>query len=251
MPGLRWSVFIGEPFTLEQAAAWADAAPHSQIENIYGPTELTVSCTSYLLPANREEWPDGGNGTVPIGLPYPHVEILVAGADGVAAEEGELCVRGIQRFSGYLDPADNAGRFHCPELERVLAYDGTEPLTDEHWYRTGDRVRWVDGKLVHLGRLDRQVKLRGYRMELGDIEAAIRRLPGVVDAAVVVVRDRGEPALIGFHTGAAETSARADLAAMLPAYMVPQRISGLAALPLNANGKTDYHKVMDLASALF
>ncbi|MFF9011061.1 AMP-binding protein [Streptomyces goshikiensis] len=250
MPGLRWSVFIGEPFTLEQAAAWAEAAPHSRIENIYGPTELTVSCTSHLLPADRDDWPDSGNGTVPIGLPYPHVEILVVDADGAASEEGELCVRGIQRFGGYLDPAENSGRFHCPGPERVHAYNGTGPLTDEHWYRTGDRVRWVDGELVHLGRLDRQVKLRGFRMELGDIEAAIRRLPGVEDAAVVVVRGQGEPALVGFHTGEADKSARAELAAMLPAYMVPQRLSGLAQLPLNANGKTDYLKVTDLASAL-
>nr|WP_276571121.1 AMP-binding protein [Kibdelosporangium phytohabitans] len=102
MPGLRWSMFCGEP----------------------------------------------PNGTVPIGTPYPRLEHLVL-------DDGELCLRGPQRFPGYLDKADNTGRF-LGEDEQI--HDGSTELTDAHWYRTGDRVTCCDGQLVHLGRIDHQVK---------------------------------------------------------------------------------------------
>ncbi|MCA2183178.1 AMP-binding protein [Nonomuraea glycinis] len=243
MPSLRWSLFCGEPLSLRQAGAWQAAAPGSVLENLYGPTELTISCTQYRLPADPAAWPGTANGTVPIGLPYPGVEHVVLDGDGRPADEGELCLRGVQRFPGYADPADDAGRF--VSFDGVRARDG-EAVTEESWYRTGDRVAWRDGLLVHLGRLDQQVKISGHRVELGEIEATLRGLPGVLEAVVLALPDRdGELALEAACTGHGldGVALAKGVAEVLPGYMVPRTVTVLEALPLNANGKVDRRAV--------
>lgn len=249
MPTLRVSLFAGEPLTLHQADAWRLAAPHSLLENFYGPTEVTITCSEYRLPADRNAWPQPANGTVPIGTVYPHLEHLILDAEDREADEGELCVRGSQRFPGYLDPANNRDRFIDYDAGRARAYDGATPLEARHWYRTGDRVARVDGVLVHLGRLDQQVKVRGYRVELGEIEAALRDQPGVHDAVVLpVASGDGELDLEAVCAGL-NIDADALLAALrlrLPAYMVPREISVFAELPLNANGKIDRRAIAAL-----
>lgn len=245
MPTLRKSAFIGEAFTRQQAQAWRAAAPNSALINLYGPTELTVSCTEYTLPANPAEWPYPANGTVPIGVAYPNMEYIVLDEHGQRADEGELCFRGPQRFPGYLDPANNVGRFFEFDGNGAVAYAGTTPLTDQHWYRTGDRVRHcieLGGQLVHLGRLDHQVKIRGYRVELGEIEAALRDQPGVRDAVVLALPGAdGEADLEAVCTGASLDAAKhlTALRSRLPSYMVPRNVTFLDELPLNQNGKTD------------
>ncbi|MFE0376911.1 AMP-binding protein [Streptomyces inhibens] len=232
MPTLRSSMFCGEPLTLQQAEAWQQAAPHSQVENAYGPTELTVTCTAYRLPPDRSDWPAPANGTVPIGTPHEGVQLLL--------HDGELCVRGPQRFPGYLDPANNADRFLAPDGS---PYDPTTALTDAHWYRTGDRVARAgeDRPLVHLGRGDQQVQVHGYRVELTEVEAALRALPGVMDAAVLPRTTPGGTELTAAYTGTpgTEDGLRTALRDRLPAYMVPATLTGLDALPLNRNGKVD------------
>jgi amino acid adenylation domain-containing protein len=172
---LRYSIFIGEQLTYRQASAWRAVAPGAVIDNVYGPTELTVACTEYRLPRSPERWPVTSNDTVPIGPLYDFLESVVLDQSGRPADEGELCVRGPQRFDGYLDEEDDRGRFVIRRGDTFDAYDGTGALTAHDYYRTGDRVRVESGHLVHLGRLDDQVKIRGYRVELGEIEAAMRR----------------------------------------------------------------------------
>lgn len=242
MPTLRWSVFCGEALTLSQAEAWRAAAPNSALENSYGPTEVTITCSGYRVPDQVERWPRPANGTVPIGTMYPGLETVIVGDDGTPAADGELCVRGPQRFPGYLDPADNAGRFVTLDGERAGVYDGSAPLTERHWYRTGDRVRIEDGQLVHHGRLDHQIKIRGYRVELGEIEAALREQPGVRDAYVVAIAGaNGELDLEAAYTGEAQDAETllAGLRTRLPGYMVPRGATAFDALPLNPNGKVD------------
>ena len=180
---------------------------------------------------------------MPIGRPYPGVARLVLDGAGRPAAEGELCLRGVQRFPGYHDPGVNAGRF--------VAFDGVratpaEPagatVAPELWYRTGDRVAWRDGLLVHLGRLDQQVKISGHRVELGEVEAALRDQPGVHEAVVLAVPDAdGEPALEAACTGVDldPVALVKGVAAVLPGYMVPRSVTLLDELPLNANGKVD------------
>ncbi|ACZ86435.1 AMP-binding protein [Streptosporangium roseum] len=251
MPSLRWSLFAGEQLTLGHAGAWADAAPNSVIENLYGPTELTVTCTRYRLPADRGDWPETANGTVPIGTVHDHLDSIILDGDGRPADDGELCVGGVQRFPGYLDPRQNAGRFVALNDGRGVVYDGAEPLTGRHWYRTGDRVAGEGGHLVHLGRVDDQVKVRGYRIEPGEIEAALRRHADVLDVAVVpVTAGDGEVDLLAAYTGGPVPGG--ELAALvrriLPAHMTPSAFVNLRDLPLNPNGKTDRKRLADLLS---
>jgi amino acid adenylation domain-containing protein len=234
MPDLRWSLFCGEPLTAAQAAAWQAAAPGSVLENLYGPTELTLSCSQFRYSA---DWRGSAGDSVPIGDLYPGVEALVIDDQGVPADIGELCVRGPQRFPGYLDPADNAGRFVRFDHGRAVVVGESAA---EFWYRTGDRVRRSEDGLVHLGRLDQQVKVRGYRVELGEIEVALRSLPGVRDAVVVAVPGRrGETKLVATCTGRPADDLLAVLRTRLPEYMVPETLTVVDTLPLNANGKID------------
>ena len=249
MPGLRASLFAGEPLTLQQAEAWQAAAPNGYIENFYGPTETTITCSEYRLPADRTAWPRTPNGTVPIGQVYPRLDRRIIGPDGEVGAQGELCIRGDQRFAGYLNPSDNRDRFFSFEGGRATPYDGVGPLTDEHWYRTGDSVTAVGDALLHLGRLDQQIKLNGYRIELGEIESALRGQDGVHDAVVVPIAGKmGEVDLKAMCTGPRVSPERLKIALLerLPAYMVPRAIIGVPELPLNANGKIDRRVIVDM-----
>ncbi|MFD8232886.1 amino acid adenylation domain-containing protein [Streptomyces sp. NPDC059696] len=246
LPDLRWGLFAGEQLTLKQAAAWHRAAPRAVIENLYGPTELTVTCTTYRLPADPADWPETRNASVPIGRRLPHLEHIVLDETGRPAAEGELCVRGVQRFAGYLDPENNAGRFLTWEPGAAARVHAThEAPAAGLWYRTGDRVVEEDGVLTHLGRLDAQVQVHGYRVELGEVEAALGSHPGVEDAAVVF--DGTD--LRALYTGASVPVAELAgwVAGRLPAYMVPGRFLRVDRFPLNDNGKLDRKKLETLA----
>jgi non-ribosomal peptide synthetase component F len=228
---LRYSMFIGEQLQRDLVETWLRVAPGTVVENVYGPTETVVSCSRYRLPAEPGRWPVTSNDTVPIGSVYPHLEqLLVDGAGRVADTEGELCVRGPQRFGGYLDPADDAGRFLRVDGDRAEVYDGT-----------GDRVRIEHGEPVHLGRLDHQVKIRGHRIELGEVETALRRHPQLREVIATTAAIDGEPELVAGYTGQPVpwTTLAHWLRQQLPVHMVPRRFIHLDALPRNANGKVD------------
>jgi amino acid adenylation domain-containing protein len=245
---VRHSVFCGEQLTLSNARAWHAVAPGSVIVNAHGPTETTVLCGDYPLPADEAMWPHTSNDSVPLTLPYPHLESVVVDADGNLADEGELCVRGPQRFDGYLDPADDAGRF-CARVGNRVVTVSDEPVRPEHYFRTGDVLRRDAGAWVHVGRVDHQVQVRGYRVELGEVEAALRRTDGVRGAVVVTARRDGEIELVGFYTGASPVAeVRRAVRRRLPIYMVPRRLVQLPSLPLNANGKFDRPQLHELAT---
>jgi acyl-coenzyme A synthetase/AMP-(fatty) acid ligase len=171
------------------------------------------------------------------------LEYLVLNDEMRPAEIGELCIRGAQRFSGYLNREHNAGRFLRFGPDGIEIAGAGTPLTDEHWYRTGDRVTLAGGVLTHLGRTDRQVKVNGHRVELAEIEAALLGHPGVTEAAVrhdpTTALSRG---LHAFCVGdqAVEDGLAAFLADTLPRHMLPDRYTWLPRLPRNANGKVDY-----------
>ncbi|MEN3356434.1 MAG: hypothetical protein V7637_416 [Mycobacteriales bacterium] len=247
MPQLRGGFFGGEALTLEQVEAWSAAAPNARIFNCYGPTETTVTVTAYRVPLDPAHWPVTSNRSMPIGELYPHLEYVLLDADFRPGDDGELCVRGSQRFPGYLDPSENAGRFVSFDGEQAWLYDGREPLTAEHWYRTGDRVRREDGELVHLGRIDDQIKVRGNRVELGEIESALRKHPAI--AEVVVLTPPGPDGEIDLHavyTG--EEVADADFARLiedLPMYMHPRGFHHRDEIPLTTVGKVDRKRLTE------
>jgi len=184
---------------------------------------------------------------VPIGEPFPQMEPLVADdalREVAPGEIGELLMTGPQLSAGYWrDPERTAAAFVVPpERERVF-------------YRTGDRVRRPkDGApLVYLGRVDHQIKIQGYRVELGEIEAALREEAGV-EAAIAVGWPRnagGADGVVAF-LGADELdldAVRARLAARLPGYMVPRELRLIASFPLNANGKIDRGALLALLAS--
>jgi amino acid adenylation domain-containing protein len=241
MPTLRLSSFGGEPLSIEQVEDWTTAAPNTAVINCYGPTETTVIVTAYEVPAGAGARFESSNRSIPIGDVYASLDHVLLDADLRPCDDGELCIRGPQRFPGYLDPAQNVGRFVAFDGVRGRLYDGAEPLTAEHWYRTGDRVRRESGELVHQGRIDHQVKVRGNRVELGEIEAALRVHPDVVEAVVVTVTAAdGELDLHAVYTGAALAGeALAALVRDLPPYMRPRAFHHRTEIPLTEVDKVD------------
>ncbi|RDG37885.1 AMP-binding protein [Streptomyces corynorhini] len=242
MPSLRWSLFGGEQLTVQQARAWRTAAPRSALENVYGPTELTILATQYRLPDRVEDWPHTANGTLPIGPVYPHLDHQVVDEEGRPSDTGELRLRGVQRFAGYLDEDDNRGRF-LDAAGRPVESAGRFVPDEKHWYRTGDLVQVLDGGvLVHLGRIDQQVKIMGQRVEIGESEAVLREQDGIGQVAVVALRgEDGQTRLEAAYTGTARPTAqlRQALSERLPRYMVPHRFTHRTELPMNHNGKLD------------
>jgi amino acid adenylation domain-containing protein len=246
MPSLLVSSFGGEPLTMEHIDAWTAAAPETAVINCYGPSECACIVTAYEVPAGRRTQVPTSNRSIPIGDVFAHLDHLLLGPDLRPAEDGELCIRGDQRFPGYLEPSDNVGRFVAYDGGQAVPYDGSEPLTAAHWYLTGDRIRREAGELVHQGRVDHQVKVLGNRVELGEIEGALRRHPSVVEAVVVTVpAGDGEVDLHAFYTGEELTDGELPLlVADLPPYMRPRGFSHLAEIPLTGVDKVDRQRLI-------
>lgn len=232
MPSLRISLFCGEPLPSATAQAWAQAAPNSIIDNIYGPTEATIACL-------RQTWTVDGRETesraiVAIGKPYPGMEAEIVGSGGQpvkTGDAGEIVLSGAQLADGYFQqPELTAARFPVRNGKR--------------WYLTGDRgYRDADGVFHHLGRLDNQIKLHGHRVELEEIDTRLREA-AVTDMAVAVawpVNDGVAEGLVGFYSASQKDGQkiRDCLRSVLPPHMVPARIEAIEAMPLNANGKID------------
>jgi non-ribosomal peptide synthetase component F len=227
MPGLRWSFFAGEALNVRDTADWRTAASSSIVENLYGPTELTITVSGYRW--DDEETPRiAVNGVVPIGAVHAgHEYVLLGEGDIDMADEGELCIAGPQMTPGYLDPADERGRF----LER----DG------HRFYRTGDRVRRLGGDdLAYLGRLDSQVQVLGWRIELTEVEQALRDC-GVHDAVALGVPGAAGTELFVFYTGPERPVIEMvrGLRAVLPEGVIPRHYRNLDEFPLNTNRKID------------
>jgi acyl-coenzyme A synthetase/AMP-(fatty) acid ligase len=234
-PQLWLSLFCGEALPVEVVRQWSLAAPNSVIENIYGPTELTIGCTSYRWD-NRTSPAECEQGIVPIGEPFEDMEALIVDEElqEVAMGcEGELLMSGPQLSRGYWCDEGTTRRAFVSVAGRNGIY-----------YRTGDRVRrsGPDKPLVYLGRLDNQVKILGHRVELGEVEAMVRSLCGV-DAVVALAWPNGSNAdgielFLEADKFDAELLTK-QLKTKLPYYMVPRRIRTLPKLPLNPNGKYD------------
>lgn len=228
--GLRYSLFCGERLSREQATTWLRFSSTSVLGNLYGPTEATIACIGHLeAPGESVAEPD--SGSVPIGLPFSSVSVRI----GSQRSPEELLLSGAQVFAGYLDPRDDEDAF--------------EWFGDVQWYRTGDRALEAGGRLHHLGRLDRQVKISGHRIELGEIEAAFLRAGA--HRAHAAVRERGAQSDVVLYLPAdVHGQGLIDTAiALLPAYMRPARIVRVSGFPLSDNGKVDVRALMQSAES--
>ncbi len=236
---VRLLVVGGEAPAAEAVRSWRAAHPDVTLVNAYGPTEACVTATAFTL-APGETLPADA-ATVPIGRPLANVTAHVLDtamrpvADGVP---GELWIGGRGVATGYLGRPDLTGAAFRPD---PFAPGG-------RIYRTGDRARWTAaGELEFLGRRDHQIKLRGYRIELAEVEAPLREHPAVGEAVATLHRRgaAGEGDLVAWYTdaeGVAPASAdtlRRHLAARLPAHALPTRMVRLDAMPRTAGGKAD------------
>jgi amino acid adenylation domain-containing protein len=229
-PELRLILFAGEVFPGPNLARLQAALPHATCANLYGPTETNV-VTWYEAPLSFDP-----SHPPPIGKPCPYAEVKL---DAVS---GELLAGGESLMSGYWGRPEETGRAFTI-------------LEGKRYYRSGDRASLdSDGNYVFEGRLDRQVKRRGYRIELGEIEAAFARLDAILEVAVVAHGNREYEtvitAFVRWRLGEelSLVEAKAHCAKFLPAYMLPDRVVPLTAMPKGSRGKIDYRALAQTAA---
>jgi D-alanine--poly(phosphoribitol) ligase subunit 1 len=234
LPRLRRFLFCGETLAPETAGQLSERFPRAEVWNTYGPTEATVATTSIRIDtAVREQY-----SPLPVGRVMPGTEVFLANddADVVANGRGEIIIAGPNVSPGYL------GR---PDLTAQAFFE----YRGQRAYRTGDLGWFNDDLLFFEGRMDEQVKISGYRIEIGDVEANLRALATVRDAVVVpVIKDGSAQSLAAFVLLAARVEAshfnlshglRNQLRERLPAYMLPRKFVFLDAFPMTPNGKVD------------
>jgi amino acid adenylation domain-containing protein len=214
---------MGETLPAGLVARFFTKLPDSEFYNAYGPTETTVAVTTWKCRAGDELRPN-----VPIGLPLPNVQlhILDDQMEPVASgATGELYIAGTQLGLGYLHRPDLTGKAFVPN-----------PFGEGQLYKTGDLACYrEDGAVEFHGRLDQQVKLHGLRIELGEIDAVLRKHPAVRDCVVVVREERLVAYVVA--TGVSSDDLRQHAQQTLPAYMVPSLVVFLDKLPLTSNDK--------------
>lgn len=233
LPALRLLVLGGEKINGADVARFLQQNPATQVVDEYGPTEITIACTAKSI--------DAQNVTAylrrpSIGRPIHNTEIYILDRNGQPLPlglSGEICVGGAGVATGYLNR---------PDLNQA-AFVAYSHLPHARVYRTGDRGRFLpDGSIEFFGRLDEQIKLRGYRVEPAEIEQTLLRHSAVAAAAVLAVgEDEVSRTLAAFFVrrGSAAIELGAYLRAQLPEHMIPTHIIELAQLPLTANGKVD------------
>ena len=207
---------------------------HTKVINGYGPTEFTVCSSFYILEQDEQ------HDNIPIGRPVPNSISVIVDKEGRLVPHGtvgELCLIGRQMSRGYWKQEElTKKRFvDCPFM------------SGQKMYRTGDLVRWnEEGLLEYIGRIDNQVKLHGYRIELEEIENKMTQCPGVVSAAVAVHKQGSIEFIVGYYTSEGNQELpdiRETLMAELPSYMVPSLLVRIDKMPLTPNGKID-HKAL-------
>lgn len=238
-PSLRYSLFCGEGLPASTAQAWQQAAPHSILDNLYGPTETTIAITHYRW--NPEtSLAECVNGLVPIGrLNRADHQARLLDEQGKIAPPGaagELCLSGPQVTTGYWDQPEVT-----TEKFIVCADTGTT-----RWYQTGDWVQPLpQGGWAFLHRIDHQVQIRGYRVELAAVDHALRQAAGTDLAISIPVASKITPqvftelwaVLVGEPAAFSTAAILAKCQQYLPPYMVPSQVHFIDHLPLNANGK--------------
>jgi len=231
LPDLRTVAFCGEVMPNTQLNVWRRCLPGRTFANLYGPTEITDVCCYYIV-----DRPFADSDPLPIGRACENMRVVLLTEDGREAgpgEQGELCVIGTGVALGY---------WNAPELtERAFILNPLSPGCSERMYRTGDLAMWgEDGLLRFLGRLDNQIKLRGRRIELGEVEAGAMCVEGVENACAVFDQEKQEIVLfVESRRQFALRKFNLELKKLIPSYMLPGRLVVLEALPHTANDKID------------
>jgi acyl-coenzyme A synthetase/AMP-(fatty) acid ligase len=235
LPELRSSMFCGEALPVSLAEEWARVAPNQKIINTYGPTETTVACTgAEFLPFKPD--PDQP-ASVPLGDVFENCAIVLVDEAGNPGASGELWIGGAQVANGYINNEEESRKKFVTRTFPGHDYD--------RWYRSGDLVRFDERYgFVFEGRIDHQVKIQGYRIELLEIEEILRRVSGSPEAAAVpwpLNSSGSAEGIAGFVCASAMTENEIieGCRTFLPGYMTPKQIVFVEKLPLNTNGKVD------------
>ena len=227
---LKKILFAGEVMPVKLLNVWRKSIPDALYANLYGPTEIAVDCTCYIVDRAFDD-----TESLPIGTACRNTGILVLNEENALAavgETGELCVRGSCLAHGYYgDPVRTQAAF----VQNPLNSRYPETI-----YRTGDLVQYNErGELLFIGRKDHQIKHRGYRIELGEIEAAACSMPEVGSCCAVYDDQRRRIAVYVTPEELDKKAVYAHLKRLLPQYMLPGLIITEETLPLNQNGKID------------
>ena len=244
-PTLHTSLFCGEALPVDVTMEWSRCVPNARIRNVYGPTEHTIFCTEYVF--DRQGDNKAVNGVLSIGKAMVGTDLIIVDEERkvlAAGEKGELCLGGGQMTPGYWNDAEKTGKAIF-QLER----DGRM----ERFYRTGDLCTMdADGDVLYLGRLDHQVKIQGYRVELAEIEHHARNFLQRANAVALAVGNAMGNNEVALAIEGREHDTKPLLAYLreqLPAYMVPTRLRFVESFPLNTNGKTDRKALQALFTA--
>jgi D-alanine--poly(phosphoribitol) ligase subunit 1 len=239
LPPLRKILFAGEVMSVKTLNYWRKFFPHALFSNLYGPTEITVDCTYFIV--DREFSDDE---KLPIGFPCRNTDVLILTESDKPAETGqpgELCVRGSSLALGYWNNSERT--------EKAFVQNPLNQHYPEKLYRTGDLVsRNERGEIMFIGRKDFQIKHLGYRIELGEIEHALLQVKEIRNCCVLYNDTKREITLIyESDTLINPGQIREQLAAFIPKYMLPTIFHWMERLPLNASGKVDRQQLGLLA----
>ena len=239
-PSLKFGLFCGEAFPIKTAEAWNQAASEAKLLNLYGPTEATIAISAYWWSDNTPN--ESRNGVVPIGTMLPNQQYkLINDSIGIVGvvDRGELVVVGDQVTSGYLNlPEESAKSFV------VVNRDSTK-----RWYRTGDLVEEDESGCLHfIRRVDNQIQVQGFRVELEEVEHHLR-LASASDLAIALAINEGsvtkEIVSVVARSPFSSEEILTRCADLMPTYMTPSRVKVISDFPLNSNGKIDRQVVLE------
>jgi D-alanine--poly(phosphoribitol) ligase subunit 1 len=235
LPQLRYALFCGEALPADITAEWSRCVPNASIINVYGPTEHTIFCTEYHY--QRDDGNKEHNGILSIGKAMSGSALIVVDEEQrsvPAGAKGELCLAGPQLTPGY---------WNDPERTAQVMFTADHRGAPTRFYRTGDLCSMdTNGDILYMGRLDHQIKVQGYRVELGEIEHHARHYLGKSNVVALAVKNELGNTEIALVIEGNEPDTRQlldHLRSKLPAYMVPTRLRQVPGFPLNTNGKTD------------
>lgn len=233
---VRICVLTAEASRLTLIKEWSKVIPKAQIYNLYGPTECTVYCTCYHV--EDVDHALESNGLIAIGRAFKNVGCKITNDkdEFIENEWGELCLSGAQLTTGY---------YNKPQLNELKFFIGRDGI---RYYRTGDRCKWENDILLYGGRFDNQVKIQGYRVELGEIEHRVQGLTNI-ETIAVCVEDATGVARIGIFQTFSELNEKSILEIcrkQLPSYMHPSYILQVIEFPLNVNQKVDRVKLKSI-----
>jgi amino acid adenylation domain-containing protein len=238
---LRYSLFCGEALYNDIVGEWSECVPNALIQNVYGPTEATIFCLTYNW---NKKYSDekSFNGIVSIGKPMNNISAIIIGEDlkfVPDGEKGELCLSGNQLTEGY---------WKAPEKNNESFFKSEK--NSEKFYRTGD-ICFIDkdGDFAYCGRLDNQIKIQGFRVELSEIEHHVRQITGLANvAAIPLVNKFGNTEIYLFVENYKNDTNKIHeyLKSKIPQYMLPVDISSIPVFPLTTNGKINRKVLLEL-----